>query len=70
MARIAFFIISKKISFVFLRSENHSVNLTIKSINVLESQTNKKATNPSKPIVNAPVKPIPNKKTLSPMDDQ
>jgi hypothetical protein len=29
-----------------------------------------KVTNPSKPIVNAPVKPMPTKRTLSPMDDR
>ncbi len=67
------------------RPVNPTIKTTVpRTTNVPESQTDKKATksttstksttpkptNSTKPTVNAPVKPMPNKRTLSPMDDR
>jgi hypothetical protein len=67
------------------RPVNSTIKSTIPRTNVTEPQTDKKTTKPTtttnksttqkptnsnKPTVNAPVKPMPNKKTLSPMDDR
>jgi hypothetical protein len=66
------------------RPVNQPVKAAVPRANVAEPQqtekkvsktsttksTTQKTTNPNKPIVNAPVKPMPNKRTLSPADDR
>jgi hypothetical protein len=68
------------------RPVNPTIKTTIPRTNVTEPQADKKVTkttttatsksttqkptNSNKPTVNAPVKPMPNKRTLSPMDDR
>jgi hypothetical protein len=65
------------------RPVNPAIKPTVPRTNPTEPQTDKKATKPtatkpatqkatnsSKPTVNAPVKPMPNKKNASPMDDR
>ena len=72
----------KSVCLFFLREENRSINQPIKSAmtrpNTTDSQMDKKLikptaqklTNPSKTTINAPVKPMSTKRTLSPVDDR
>ncbi|CAF4152818.1 unnamed protein product [Rotaria magnacalcarata] len=43
---------------------------TLATATTISKPITQKVTNPSKPIVNAPVKPMPAKRTLSPTDDR